>query len=116
MRTDPARSTPRRSIAGLAHLLENDRQGFRKLVQNDDDEQGRNLPGYYHTVTLGPDESAKRSRLTNSRRRLSTTTPVKPCPFRSQTHYVTRNSVCPTKSRSGMERSALTSSMNSSMS
>lgn len=41
-------------IASLGHLLENDRQGYRKVVQNDDDENGRNLPGYYHTVTLGP--------------------------------------------------------------
>lgn len=41
-------------IASMGHLLENDRQGYRKVVQNDDDEHGRNLPGYYHTVTLGP--------------------------------------------------------------
>ena len=41
-------------IAGLAHCLESDRSGYRKLVQNDDDEHGRNLPGYYHTVTLDP--------------------------------------------------------------
>lgn len=41
-------------IASMGHLLESDRSGFRKLVQNDDDEHGRNLPGYYHTVTLGP--------------------------------------------------------------
>ncbi len=41
-------------IAGLAHLLESDREGYRKLVQNDMDEHGKNLPGYYHTVTLGP--------------------------------------------------------------
>lgn len=40
-------------IAKLGHLLENDRSGYRKLVQNDEDEKGRNLPGYYHTVTLG---------------------------------------------------------------
>ena len=42
-------------LVGLAHVLENDRQGYRKIVQNDDDEQGRNAPGYYHTATLGPD-------------------------------------------------------------
>jgi hypothetical protein len=41
-------------IASMAHLLEDDRSGYRKVVQNDDDEHGRNLPGYYHTVTLGP--------------------------------------------------------------
>jgi len=41
-------------IANLGHLLENDRSGFRKIVQNDDDEKGRNRPGYYNTVTLGP--------------------------------------------------------------
>lgn len=40
-------------IASMGHLLESDRQGYRKVVQNDDDEQGRNLPGYYHTATLG---------------------------------------------------------------
>jgi hypothetical protein len=39
-------------IASMGHLLENDRQGYRKIVQNDDDEHGRNLPGYYHTATL----------------------------------------------------------------
>lgn len=41
-------------IAQLGHLLENDRDGYRKVVQNDRDGQGRNVPGYYHTVTLGP--------------------------------------------------------------
>jgi hypothetical protein len=41
-------------IAAMGHLLESDRRGYRKIVQNDDDEQGRNLPGYYHTATLGP--------------------------------------------------------------
>ncbi|WP_458188999.1 DUF7845 domain-containing protein [Haladaptatus sp. NG-WS-4] len=39
-------------IASMGHLLESDRQGYRKLVQNDDDDHCRNLPGYYHTVTL----------------------------------------------------------------
>jgi len=39
-------------IASMGHLLENDRRGYRKIVQNDDDEHGRNLPGYYHTATL----------------------------------------------------------------
>jgi len=41
-------------LAQLGHLLENDRQGRRKLVQFDDDERGRSVPGYYHTATLGP--------------------------------------------------------------
>jgi len=41
-------------IAALGHLLEHDRQGYRKVVQDDDDHHGENLPGYYHTVTLGP--------------------------------------------------------------
>lgn len=41
-------------LARLGHLLEHDRQGYRKTVQNDDDDYGRNCPGYYHTVTLGP--------------------------------------------------------------
>ncbi|MDS0297770.1 MarR family transcriptional regulator [Halogeometricum sp. S1BR25-6] len=41
-------------IAKMGHLLEHDRTGYRKVVQNDDDSHGRNLPGYYHTVTLGP--------------------------------------------------------------
>ena len=40
-------------IASMGHLLEHDREGYRKVVQNDTDEHGRNLPGYYHTVTLG---------------------------------------------------------------
>lgn len=42
-------------LVNLAHVLENDRQGYRKLVQNDDDERGCTIPGYYHTATLGPD-------------------------------------------------------------
>lgn len=41
-------------IASMGHLLESDREGYRKVVQNDDDERGENLPGYYHTVTLDP--------------------------------------------------------------
>lgn len=41
-------------IAALGHYLEHDRTGYRKIVQNDDDDHGNNLPGYYHTVTLGP--------------------------------------------------------------
>jgi len=40
-------------IASMGHLLEHDRDGYRKVVQNDTDEHDRNLPGYYHTVTLG---------------------------------------------------------------
>lgn len=42
-------------IAQLGHLLESDRDGYRKVVQNDRDEAGRQLAGYYHTVTLGSD-------------------------------------------------------------
>jgi hypothetical protein len=42
-------------LVQLGHLLESDRQGYRKLVQQDDDRDGNNLPGYYHTVTLGPE-------------------------------------------------------------
>ena len=45
-----ARSGP---IAAMGHLLEHDRSGYRKTVQNDDDQHGNNVPGYYHTVTLG---------------------------------------------------------------
>lgn len=41
-------------IWALGHLLESDRSGYRKIVQNDDTNQGKNQPGYYHTVTLGP--------------------------------------------------------------
>lgn len=40
-------------IASMGHLLEDDRRGYRKVVQNDETERGRKLPGYYHTVTLG---------------------------------------------------------------
>jgi len=39
-------------LVGLAHVLESDRDGYRKLVQNDTDGHGNTLPGYYHTVTL----------------------------------------------------------------
>uniref|UniRef100_A0A445PPK1 Uncharacterized protein F3 n=1 Tax=viral metagenome TaxID=1070528 RepID=A0A445PPK1_9ZZZZ len=41
-------------LVSLAHVLENDREGYRKLVQNDSNERGRQLAGYYHTATLGP--------------------------------------------------------------
>jgi len=41
-------------LARMGHLLENDRSGYRKVVQQDDDHSGTNLPGFYHTVTLGP--------------------------------------------------------------
>jgi len=41
-------------IANLGHLLENDRQGYRKVVQQDNDGRGDPSPGYYHTATLGP--------------------------------------------------------------
>jgi len=41
-------------IAQMGHLLENDRSGYREIKQNDDDEHGRNLPGYRHAVMLGP--------------------------------------------------------------
>jgi hypothetical protein len=39
-------------MARMGHLLEHDRTGYRKLVQNDQDDNGRTLAGYYHTVTL----------------------------------------------------------------
>ena len=47
-----ARSGP---LVQLAHVLENDRDGYRKLVQNDRDKRGQATPGFYHTATLGPD-------------------------------------------------------------
>ena len=40
-------------LVQLSHVLENDRSGYRKLVQNDSNERGRQLAGYYHTCTLG---------------------------------------------------------------
>ena len=43
-------------ISSLAHVLEHDRRGRRKLDQRDDDLHQRNLPGFYHTVTLDPHE------------------------------------------------------------
>ena len=46
-------------ITQLGHLFENDRQGQRRLVQNDDDCHGRNLPGFYHAVTLGSERIQK---------------------------------------------------------
>lgn len=59
VRIDESRSGPLHArdgpIASMGHLLESDRSGYRNLVQNDDDEEGRNVPGYYHTVTLGPE-------------------------------------------------------------
>lgn len=56
LRLDKDKSGPVHARAGpiaqMGHLLEHDRAGYRKIIQNDDDEKGRNLPGYYHTVTL----------------------------------------------------------------
>jgi hypothetical protein len=40
------------TLARMGHLLESDRSGRRKLVQNDSDENGRTVEGYYHTVTV----------------------------------------------------------------
>jgi hypothetical protein len=40
-------------LASLAHVMQPDREGYRKLVQNDSNERGRQLAGYYHAVTLG---------------------------------------------------------------
>jgi hypothetical protein len=37
----------------MGHFLEHDRTGYRKIIQDDEDEHGRTLPGYYHTTTLG---------------------------------------------------------------
>jgi len=42
-------------IVQLSYVLENDRDGYRKTVQNDSDGRGKQKPGYYHTVTLGPE-------------------------------------------------------------
>ncbi|UWG47058.1 Protein containing HTH domain [Halanaeroarchaeum sp. HSR-CO] len=39
-------------IARMSHLLENDRAGYRKIVQQDRTFEGDELPGFYHTVTL----------------------------------------------------------------
>jgi hypothetical protein len=41
-------------IAALGHLLEGDRSGYRKLVQDDSE-----TAGYYHTATLGPSRVAE---------------------------------------------------------
>jgi len=40
-------------LASMGHLLEHDRTGYRKVIQDDEDDHGRDLPGYYHTTTLG---------------------------------------------------------------
>lgn len=41
-------------LASLGHLLETDREGYRKVVQNDQNERGQTVEGYYHVATLGP--------------------------------------------------------------
>lgn len=41
-------------LVGLSHVLEDDRDGYRKIVQDDADKRGEKKPGFYHTVTLGP--------------------------------------------------------------
>ncbi len=40
-------------LVSLAHVLQNDRSGYRKLVQNDSNERNEPLAGFYHTATLG---------------------------------------------------------------
>ncbi len=42
-------------LARLGHVLETDRSGYRKVVQDDTNDNGGTKPGYYHTTTLGPD-------------------------------------------------------------
>lgn len=63
VRVDKAESGPIHGrdgpLARMGHLLENDRSGYRKVVQQDDDFDGTNLPGFYHTVTLGPKRVAE---------------------------------------------------------
>ena len=46
-------------IASMGHLLENDRSGYRAIVQNDTDEHGNQVEGYYHTATLGVERVAE---------------------------------------------------------
>lgn len=42
-------------LASLAHVLQNDREGYRKWVQDNSDNHDNQLPGFYHTATLGPE-------------------------------------------------------------
>jgi len=84
MRTDPARSTAAPVNRRISSPTRKRPTGFRKLVQNDDDEQGRNLPGYYHTVTLGP-------------RRISETFPAHELPKEIK-HYYAREALSLPKS------------------
>lgn len=53
----------------MGHLLENDREGYRKVVQNDQNERGETLSSYYHTVTLGEKRIREVFRITPCRRR-----------------------------------------------
>jgi hypothetical protein len=41
-------------LVQLAHVLENDRDGYRKIVQDDQDKRGQAAPGFQHMCTLGP--------------------------------------------------------------
>lgn len=56
LRLDKDRSGPIHArdgpLARMGHLLEDDRSGYRKIVQNDRDNHGNKLPGFYHTATL----------------------------------------------------------------
>lgn len=42
-------------LTNLAHVMANDRDGYRKQIVNDEDNHGQNLPGFYHAATLGPE-------------------------------------------------------------
>lgn len=44
---------PAGPLANLYHVCMSDRDGYRKLVQQDVNERGEQTPGYYHTTTLG---------------------------------------------------------------
>jgi hypothetical protein len=41
-------------LVSLAHVMQDDRSGYRKLIQNDSTERNEPLAGFYHTATLGP--------------------------------------------------------------
>lgn len=93
-------------IARLGHLLENDRNGYRKVVQNDQTERKEALPGYYHTVTLGQKRIQEAFPSHELPKEIKHYYARGPRRSRTTAPFGIRSSALPTKSTDGTERSA----------
>jgi len=88
-------------LARMGHLLESDRSGYRKLVQDDTERAG-----YYHTVTLGPKrirEAFPDHRIPKEFKHTTSRETPSRCP--TNTRSRTRSSKRPTSRAGGARRS-----------